>query len=255
MPFSIAKGKPTKLPVAGCAELADLAKAAALDYRDMVTADEAQIEAGIQHLSNVLAPSFSPRAHIAEALELALDSSGVDRLEQARGAVASAMELFDALAVKRRSPVLIAAATGVELNLGYVHCAVQVVSADDFAVQQDAVVILDAGRWSSVQPVTDGAGSRLAKLRFRAARAITDLIDALADPDADQAPFIRALQSALSATEALQAPRAGIPGTVPVMRQYVLNQLDAEIFIYELLQTEFAANGCRIESPSARTMT
>ena len=44
----------------------------------------------------------------------------------------------------------------------------------------------------------------------------------------------------------MQAEGAGLPESLAEWRQFMLNELDAEIFVYELLMTEYAATDCRI---------
>ena len=80
-----------------------------------------------------------------------------------------------------------------------------------------------------------------------AARALGAAAVALDIAEADEdAGLRRHLDAAAEALHAMQAEGAGLPESLAEWRQFMLNELDAEIFVYELLMTEYAATDCRI---------
>lgn len=71
----------------------------------------------------------------------------------------------------------------------------------------------------------------------------------LAAAEPDETALRRTLAVAVETLRALDAGVAGLPESLAEWRQLMLNELDAEIFLYDLLLAEHAATDCRIIAP------
>ena len=247
MTIRLEVGRVSACPVAGCADLVQARQEASSRYALLTRAPQREIEECARRAMTALAGRPSLRATLETRLRTVIDSSGKGLRLRARETILLSGGLFRALSVHSRGAQLLGAAQGAQLVARSGRLVIQTLCADDYVDRQQAALICMAGRWSCFLPQVAGPGGGFSHRRLVAARALGAAAVALDIAEADEdAGLRRHLDAAAEALHAMQVEGAGLPESLAEWRQFMLNELDAEIFVYELLMTEYAATDCKI---------
>lgn len=245
------EGSVTACPVAGCADLARARLEASRRYALLTRAPQHDIDASARRVMSLLAGRPSLRATLVARLRSAAQTSGNGLRMRACDAVLHGSGLFRGLGVHSRSARLLGAAQGAQAVGRAGHLVVQVLCADDFTDRQDAALVCLADRWSIFLPRVAGPGGAYSHRRLAAARAIAEVMSALENPRVEDDLMRELMIEAAEALGQMEAGEVGLPDSLAAWRQLMLNELDAEIFVCDLLMTEYADSNCQIPSEEA----
>lgn len=247
MPVNVTPSTPQRYPVAGCNALADMESAALNERAQIEGESDAQIEARYRKISDALASQQSARAEVVKKIEDALGSNGATMLRLSRIAVVSSADLFLAIAVQTKNPQLIAAATGIDMVVDTADFVIQIVNAHGGAQQEKAFVAYVEDRWTTIHTLVSGPGSTYTTKQFAVAQALTETMVTLGEAVVDEVALRQKLQDAKAALEEIETQVAGLPANIGQTRTMLKDQLDAEIFVLGLLQSEYSGTDCRID--------
>lgn len=238
----------TLCPVAGCAEVAQARRAASQCYAMIAAAPLHEIEGSARRAMAALAGGPSPRATAETRLRSAAGTDSPGLRQRARESLLFAAGMMRSLAAQAQPPRLLAAPRGAQLAAPSGQVVIQMLGADDYTEQQDMALVCQVGQWSCVLPRVTGPGGGYAHHRLVAARAMGEAMLALDSPEAET---LRArLAAAADALREMEAGLVGLPQSLAEWRQFLLNELDAEIFLLDLLQAEYGGGDCRISRPA-----
>ncbi len=208
-----------------------------------------EIEACARRSMAALAGRQSLRATLDSRLRAAMTAPEGRLQLRASEALLSAASLFQALAVRSGPAYLIGAARASPLGPRREQLAIQMLRADDFTDRIDAARICLADRWACCVPQVAGPGSTYAYRRLTIARLLAEAGRRLAAAEPESGALRRTLAAAAETLRAMDAGVAGLPESLAEWRQLMLNELDAEIFLYDLLLAEYAVTDCRLVEP------
>lgn len=250
MPFTVLRGARTPHLVAGCNALAQMSHDARMHYEHIASDPALEINDHARSVMHALDATAGARAATVRKLEDAIDSTGEDLQRLAREAILSSADLFHAIAIQTRNPNLIGTAAAVDITIDATEFAIQILTADDSVTQQRAVAAFVKGRWTTIQTLVSGPGKTFSQKQFAVAGALTDAMVSLSQKIVDERALRRELAYAKDALEDVETQISGLPVNHAEWQQFMLNQLDAEIFVLELLQSEYASTDCRIDRVS-----
>ncbi|MGY3439925.1 hypothetical protein [Marinovum sp. KMM 9879] len=253
MTVTILHGQPVPYSVAGCADLTLARKAARARYAALAQAADDSIELQAQKIRAALGDHASPRVKAWTKLCRAIDASGAMVQQLAVDAVLASGAVLHALADDMRAPHLIGAARAVALTTGAEPFGIQIILADDVTEQQEAAVVFVPGRWAAIYPLVSGPGTIYARRRQALAQALSDAMALLINGAVDEGALRFRLSKVRQAVVELETGKAGLPTTIAEWRQFMLNEVDAEIFIFDLLLVEYKDTDCRIDSSARGT--
>jgi len=251
MPFTVLRGARTPHLVAGCNALAQMSHDARIHYEHIASDPVLEINDHARTVMHALDETAGARAATVRKLETALEASDNELPDLARQAIVSSSDLFHAIAVQTRNPNLIGTAAAVDIIIDTTDFAIQIVTADDSVTQQKAVAAFVKGRWTTIQTLVSGPGKLFSQKQFAVAGALTDAMVSLSQAILDERALRRELAFAKDALDDVETQISGLPVNHAEWQQFMLNQLDAEIFVLELLQSEYAGTDCRIDGVSA----
>ena len=255
MPVYSTIGRPTHYPVANCNALAWMAAQARTLYSQIAQNPVVMIDSHARTVMAALTKTASERAATVAKLEQALGQSGATMIRLSRKAVVSSADLFLAVAVQTRNPQLIATATGIDMVVDTAEFVIQIVSATDGTTRQEAAVVFLKDRFTTVQTLVSGPGRTYSQRQFAVAKALADTMKTLGEAVVDEVRLRAKLEAARDALKTIETQIAGLPVNHAEWQQFMLNRLDAEIFIFELLQSEYAGTGCRIDGSAGPAFT
>ncbi|WP_323767040.1 hypothetical protein [Marinovum sp.] len=236
----------TLCPVAGCADLARARQAATRCYAMIATAPLHEIDGSARRAMAALAGGPSLRSGTETRLRTAAAASGDGMRQRARETFLAGATLFRALATQARGPQLLAAARGAQLRAPKGRLVIQMLGADDYTDRHDMALVCLAERWSCMLPRVTGPGGLYTHRRLLAARTLGEAMLAL---EGEESVLRARLEAAADALRELEAGETGLPESLAEWRQLMLNELDAEIFLIDLLRDEYADTDCKISRP------
>lgn len=247
MPVSVILGRPVIYPVAGCTAIDQMLRETHTALARVELASATEIDKKYIRMSDALAAQHSLRSNAVDALKKARGETGAQLLRLAGSALMSTADLFLVIAVQTRNPQLIAAATGVDLAIDTGAFVIQVISAHDNTRQQDAAVSFLKGRAMMIETLVSGPGATFSKRRFAVMKATADVMVEMGQAVLDEARLKARLTDAKQALAGIEASIAGMPVNSDDMRAYLSSALRAELFLLNILKTEYSGTGCRID--------
>ncbi len=247
VPIQLQTGTRTSLCVAETTDLVQLARDARSDYSDLFWATARGIDKRRSRRLIALSAPEGMRLRAQADLASALRACPLRFGSRSRAAMHSCASLFFELAVGHREPLLLGSNVAVSLAVGNGHLAIQSLVADDAVTRHDMVGVTLRGRRSSTFSAVAGPGADLSQRLMTLARALSDAMWAISQRAGTLSTRRMALRGVNAALCALDPDRFDLPANSADERQFLLNQLDAEILLYDLLLTEFGRSGGRID--------
>lgn len=247
MTFTVKPANLQTLPVADCNVIGQMRAEAEAERGAIASASESVIDAHYRRITGALDAQASERQATLDAVRAAQAASGGQVFALARTAVKSSADLFVTIAIQTRNPQLIGAAVGIDLVIDTADFVHQVVRAENVIQTQEAVNMLLKDRTVMVQSLVSGPGRAFSQKQFATAKAITEVMKEIAETAASEARLKARLADAEQALEEIETQVANLPVNNAAMRQYMIDTLNADIFVLDILQTEFSSSGCRID--------
>ena len=246
MPVTVTPLRTLSRPVANCGALGQMI-ADVQARKTMVMADDQVADLHSRQVHEALAAQHGARVKAIAAMEKALAASDADIVRHARKATISSADLFLVLAVQTRNPALIASAAGIDILVDEIDFAVQLIQSDTGVQQAQAVATLFKARGTLISTLASGPGKdfsgKIVKLGSTIAWAMYRLGEAAIDANRLRGD----LRDARDALAAIETSIAGLPPNLAAWKSFMIAQLDAQIDLYTLLQSDYADRGCRID--------
>ena len=241
---------PASSSVANCGVLADEVTRVQNDIATVDAASDVELDSQIRQIFDALDVETGALSNAIAETQDAISANDANIEKAAIQAFRNTNDLILATAVQSRNPQFVGAAVGVHILADTGFFAYQAITAPPQSTKvEKAIVTLVKGRKQMYTVFKTGPGVGLAKKQAKMATSLMVAVARVAKGSYQASALRSDLTKLENDLQALDKNSAGLPNNSAETRPYFRARLEAELELYELINTSLSPSDCLISQP------
>lgn len=235
-----------KIPLADCSGVGRAIDTINAEIARVQSMNNNELFKMLEKVENSLDASKATHKAAMDATNAALSANNAQIKKKAIVAVRKANDLMLATSVQIGNPQLVGAAAGMHVLVGTGVFAVQAIQAKDNNVLGNAIVTLTKDRVSMATILTKNKG-KLAEQQVKLGVAIFRTGVEIGKLANDASALKSELSKQKHALLEIEKEKVDLPKNGPQTRAYFVAMLEANRFVFDILQTAYGNNNCQTD--------